>query len=73
MWFSLSDAAAAENTPMTLTELSVFMKKQEMELQLRTEKEKEKEEGEFAQTHLFTLSTNSSHKNKCWSALAPKY
>lgn len=32
---------------MTLTELSVFMKKQELELQLRTEKEKEKEEGEF--------------------------
>lgn len=29
---------------MTLTELSVFMKKQEMELQLRTEKERE--EGE---------------------------
>lgn len=30
---------------MTLTELSVFMKKQELELQLRTEKEKE--EGEY--------------------------
>lgn len=29
---------------MTLTELSVFMKKQELELQLRTEKERE--EGE---------------------------
>ena len=29
---------------MTLTELSVFMKKQELDLQLRTEKEKE--EGE---------------------------
>lgn len=38
------DAGAAENISMTLTELSVFMKKQEMELQLRTEKEKEKEE-----------------------------
>lgn len=30
---------------MTLTELSVFMKKQELELQLRTEKERE--EGEY--------------------------
>lgn len=39
-----SDAEAAENVSMTLTELSVFMKKQELELQLRTEKEKE--EGE---------------------------
>ncbi|KAL4004993.1 interleukin 1 receptor accessory protein-like [Sarotherodon galilaeus] len=38
------DAGAAENISMTLTELSVFMKKQELELQLRTEKEKEKEE-----------------------------
>lgn len=45
--FSSSDAGAAENISMTLTELSVFMKKQELELQLRTEKEKEKEEGEF--------------------------
>lgn len=41
---SSSDAGAAENTSMTLTELSVFMKKQELELQLRTEKERE--EGE---------------------------
>uniref|UniRef100_A0A3P9LQW4 TSC complex subunit 1 n=1 Tax=Oryzias latipes TaxID=8090 RepID=A0A3P9LQW4_ORYLA len=32
---------AAENISMTLTELSVFMKKQELDLQLRTEKEKE--------------------------------
>lgn len=40
-----SDAGAAENISMTLTELSVFMKKQELELQLRTEKERE--EGEF--------------------------
>lgn len=30
---------------MTLTELSVFMKEQELELQLRTEKERE--EGEY--------------------------
>lgn len=30
---------------MTLTELSVFMKKQELELQFRTEKERE--EGEY--------------------------
>lgn len=42
---SPSDAEAAENISMTLTELSVFMKKQELELQLRTEKEKE--EGEY--------------------------
>ncbi|XP_077398445.1 TSC complex subunit 1b isoform X2 [Vanacampus margaritifer] len=35
------DAADAANVSMTLTELSVFMKKQELELQLRTEKEKE--------------------------------
>lgn len=42
---SASDAEAAENISMTLTELSVFMKKQELELQLRTEKEKE--EGEY--------------------------
>ncbi|KAG7498639.1 hypothetical protein JOB18_016208 [Solea senegalensis] len=35
------DSGAAENVSMTLTELSVFMKKQELELQLRTEKEKE--------------------------------
>ncbi|XP_020491710.2 TSC complex subunit 1b [Labrus bergylta] len=35
------DAGAAENISMTLTELSVFMKKQELELQLRTEKERE--------------------------------
>ncbi|XP_029940405.1 TSC complex subunit 1b isoform X3 [Salarias fasciatus] len=35
------DVGAAENMSMTLTELSVYMKKQEMELQLRTEKEKE--------------------------------
>ncbi|KAM6902767.1 TSC complex subunit 1b isoform 1-T1 [Xenentodon cancila] len=35
------DAGAAENVSMTLTELSVFMKKQELDLQLRTEKEKE--------------------------------
>uniref|UniRef100_A0AAQ6A9M4 TSC complex subunit 1b n=1 Tax=Amphiprion ocellaris TaxID=80972 RepID=A0AAQ6A9M4_AMPOC len=34
-------AGAAENISMTLTELSVFMKKQELELQLRTEKERE--------------------------------
>lgn len=42
---SSSDAGAAENVSMTLTELSVFMKKQELELQLRTEKERE--EGEY--------------------------
>lgn len=36
-----SDAGAAENISMTLTELSVFIKKQEMELQLKPEKEKE--------------------------------
>lgn len=35
------DAGAAENISMTLTELSVFIKKQEMELQLKPEKEKE--------------------------------
>ncbi|XP_049593596.1 TSC complex subunit 1b isoform X1 [Syngnathus scovelli] len=35
------DAADAASVSMTLTELSVFMKKQELELQLRTEKEKE--------------------------------
>ncbi|XP_075935839.1 TSC complex subunit 1b isoform X3 [Anarhichas minor] len=35
------EAGAAENVSMTLTELSVFMKKQELELQLRTEKERE--------------------------------
>ncbi|XP_072227488.1 TSC complex subunit 1b isoform X2 [Leuresthes tenuis] len=35
------DARTAENVSMTLTELSVFMKKQELDLQLRTEKEKE--------------------------------
>ncbi|XP_071397772.1 TSC complex subunit 1b [Centroberyx affinis] len=35
------DAGGAENISMTLTELSVFMKKQELELQLRTEKERE--------------------------------
>ncbi|XP_076025637.1 TSC complex subunit 1b isoform X2 [Genypterus blacodes] len=38
---SSRDAGAAENVSMTLTELSVFMKKQELDLQLRTEKEKE--------------------------------
>lgn len=42
---SSSDAVAAENVTMTLTELSVYIKKQELELQLRTEKEKE--EGEY--------------------------
>lgn len=42
---SSSDAGAAGNVSMTLTELSVFMKKQELELQLRTEKERE--EGEY--------------------------
>ncbi|KAM3873924.1 TSC complex subunit 1b [Diretmus argenteus] len=35
------DAGGAENISMTLTELSVFIKKQELELQLRTEKERE--------------------------------
>ncbi|KAK7896598.1 hypothetical protein WMY93_021923 [Mugilogobius chulae] len=35
------DPAAEENVSMTLNELSVFMKKQEMELQLKPEKEKE--------------------------------
>ncbi|XP_019750069.1 TSC complex subunit 1b isoform X1 [Hippocampus comes] len=35
------DAADAANVSMTLTELSVFMKIQELELHLRTEKEKE--------------------------------
>nr|XP_061800246.1 hamartin-like [Nerophis lumbriciformis] len=35
------DAADAANVSMTLTELSVFMRRQELELQLRTEKEKE--------------------------------
>ncbi|XP_056146302.1 TSC complex subunit 1b isoform X2 [Lampris incognitus] len=35
------DTRGAENISMTLTELSVFMKKQELDLQLRTEKEKE--------------------------------
>lgn len=44
LFLSSLDAAAAENISMTLTELSVFMKKQELELQLRTEKERE--EGE---------------------------
>lgn len=44
---SASDAEAAENVSMTLTELSVFMKKQELELQLRTEKEKEEGEGNW--------------------------
>lgn len=38
---SNKDASAAENISMTLTELSVFMKKQELDLQLRTEKERE--------------------------------
>lgn len=42
--FLSSDAGLAANVSMTLTELSVFMKKQELDLQLRTEKEKE--EGE---------------------------
>lgn len=37
---------------MTLTELSMFMKKQELELQLRTEKEKE--EGECCNWHVDT-------------------
>lgn len=44
LFHSSLDAGAAENISMTLTELSVFMKKQELELQLRTEKERE--EGE---------------------------
>ncbi|XP_029921068.1 TSC complex subunit 1b [Myripristis murdjan] len=35
------DTGGAENISMTLTELSVFMKKQELELQLRIEKERE--------------------------------
>ncbi|XP_077592904.1 TSC complex subunit 1b isoform X1 [Stigmatopora nigra] len=35
------DAADAANVSMTLTELSIFMRRQELELQLRTEKEKE--------------------------------
>uniref|UniRef100_A0A7N8X333 TSC complex subunit 1b n=1 Tax=Mastacembelus armatus TaxID=205130 RepID=A0A7N8X333_9TELE len=39
--FIMNNAGAAENVSMTLTELSVFMKKQELELQLRTEKERE--------------------------------
>lgn len=42
---SPSDAEAPENISMTLTELSMFMKKQELELQLRTEKERD--EGEY--------------------------
>ncbi|CAL8317848.1 unnamed protein product [Lota lota] len=37
----VNNRGAAENISMTLTELSVFMKKQELDLQLRTEKEKE--------------------------------
>uniref|UniRef100_A0A4W6FBN2 TSC complex subunit 1b n=1 Tax=Lates calcarifer TaxID=8187 RepID=A0A4W6FBN2_LATCA len=41
LFVSLKDAGAAENVSMTLTELSVFMKKQELELQFRTEKERE--------------------------------
>uniref|UniRef100_A0A667ZS97 TSC complex subunit 1b n=1 Tax=Myripristis murdjan TaxID=586833 RepID=A0A667ZS97_9TELE len=36
-----NDTGGAENISMTLTELSVFMKKQELELQLRIEKERE--------------------------------
>ncbi|KAM3599263.1 uncharacterized protein V6R79_002809 [Siganus canaliculatus] len=36
-----TNRGAAENVSMTLTELSVFVKKQELELQLRMEKEKE--------------------------------
>ncbi|KAM8872959.1 TSC complex subunit 1b isoform 1-T2 [Synchiropus picturatus] len=36
-----SNTGTTENVSMTLTELSVFMKKQELDLQLRTEKEKE--------------------------------
>uniref|UniRef100_A0A669B2N0 TSC complex subunit 1b n=1 Tax=Oreochromis niloticus TaxID=8128 RepID=A0A669B2N0_ORENI len=39
-----ANTVQSKNISMTLTELSVFMKKQELELQLRTEKEKEKEE-----------------------------
>ncbi|MED6289465.1 hypothetical protein CHARACLAT_003046 [Characodon lateralis] len=35
------DAGSAANVSMTLTELSVFLKKQELDLQLRTEKERE--------------------------------
>ncbi|XP_015257276.1 PREDICTED: hamartin-like [Cyprinodon variegatus] len=35
------DAGSAANVSMTLTELSVFLKRQELDLQLRTEKERE--------------------------------
>ncbi|TNN31179.1 Hamartin [Liparis tanakae] len=38
---ALRDALAAESVSMSLTELSVFMKKQELELQLRAEKERD--------------------------------
>lgn len=42
--FSQSDAGLDETISMTLTELSVFIKKQELDLQLVTEKERD--EGE---------------------------
>ncbi|XP_068430174.1 TSC complex subunit 1b [Clinocottus analis] len=38
------DVSATENVTMTLTELSVFMKRQELELQLQLRTEKEREE-----------------------------
>ncbi|XP_056288508.1 TSC complex subunit 1b isoform X2 [Pseudoliparis swirei] len=38
---TLRDALAAESVSITLTELSVFMRKQELELHLRTEKERD--------------------------------
>ncbi|XP_013857891.1 TSC complex subunit 1b [Austrofundulus limnaeus] len=38
---TIRDAGTSANVSMTLTELSVFMKKQELDLQLRTEKERE--------------------------------
>lgn len=53
--FGLSDVRAVENISMTLTELSVFMKKQELLLRM----EKEKEEGEWWLTLVLHMHTHT--------------
>lgn len=57
LFLFLSDAGSAANITMTLTELSVFVTKQELDLQLRTEKERE--EGQFVMQNNATMKNHA--------------
>lgn len=57
---------------MTLTELSVFMKKQELELQLRTEKEKEEGEYRLGVEPDAVVTQHGKHRSHCDASFSRK-